>query len=221
MKEHIKIAIIDDHAMVRTGLRMVLETRPHLKVVGEAANIADGLVLYLLCHPDIVLLDADLKGEDGLSLIEPLLADSEGKVRILVVTGLSDMALHQRSLKLGANGLILKEKAGELLLRAVDRVMAGEFWFDRATMGALLAEYSRQKVEDPETRKIASLTQREHEVIKLVGEGLRNKAIADRLFISETTVRHHLTSIFDKLGVMDRLELVIYAFRHQLAQIPH
>jgi DNA-binding NarL/FixJ family response regulator len=118
-------------------------------------------------------------------------------------------------------GVVLKEKAAETLLRAIERVHAGEVWLERAMMASVLSQMTRASQQpDPEAAKIATLTTREREVIALIGEGLRNRQIAERLFISETTVRHHLTSIFAKLEVADRLELVIYAFRHALVRPP-
>jgi DNA-binding NarL/FixJ family response regulator len=120
-------------------------------------------------------------------------------------------------------GIVKKEKAAEVLISAIERVHAGEAWLDPSLMAGVLTEMtrsSRGKKTDPEADKIAALTNREREVIALVGEGIKSKEIAGRLFISETTVRHHLTSIFDKLGVADRVELLIYAYRHGLASPP-
>jgi len=119
--------------------------------------------------------------------------------------------------------LVLKERSTEILLKAIEKVHAGEVWLERSMIAAVLSEMTRKnerKPTNPEAANIATLTPREREVITLIGEGLRNKQIAQRLFISETTVRHHLTSIFSKLHVSERLELVIYAYRHGLAKIP-
>jgi DNA-binding NarL/FixJ family response regulator len=120
-------------------------------------------------------------------------------------------------------GMVKKEKAAEVLIAAIERVNDGEAWLDPSLMAGVLSEVTRAgkaAKTDPEAEKIASLTKREREVIVLIGEGIKNKEIAGRLFISETTVRHHLTSIYDKLEVADRVELLIYAFRHGLANPP-
>jgi len=118
-------------------------------------------------------------------------------------------------------GLVRKEEAAEVLLKAIRKVHQGEFWLDRSTMSSLMNEMTQpDKKLDPDEERIATLTPREHEVIVLIAEGLKNKQIAERLFISETTVTHHLGSIFSKLGVSDRLELVIYGFAHKLAKMP-
>jgi DNA-binding NarL/FixJ family response regulator len=120
-------------------------------------------------------------------------------------------------------GIVAKDKAADVLINAIKVVRKGEAWLDPATTASMLGEMSRApkpKPLDPEAEKIATLTNREREVVTLIGEGIRNKEIADRLFISETTVRHHLTSIFDKLDVDDRVELLIYAYKHKLADPP-
>jgi DNA-binding NarL/FixJ family response regulator len=117
--------------------------------------------------------------------------------------------------------VVLKDKPPELLLKAIRRVHAGELWFDRATMEvAVQRAVSLERARAPEREKITALTAREKQIISLIGEGLRNSEIAARLGIGEKTVRNHLTIIFDKLGVSDRLELAVYAYRQGLAQVP-
>ena len=143
--------------------------------------------------------------------------------RVLILTGVRDPEIHQQCVRLGAKGLVQKELASSTLLKAIEKVYANEIWFDRNMMSNLLNEVLNQKngkKDDPQAVKIATLTQREREVIDLVCQGLKNKQIAERLYISDTTVRHHLTSIFSKLEVSDRLELVIYSYRYGLAQPP-
>jgi DNA-binding NarL/FixJ family response regulator len=120
-------------------------------------------------------------------------------------------------------GLVSKEKAAEDLIKAARSVHAGEAWLDPAVVAGVLNEVSaaaKSKKVDPDARKIATLTKREREVVELVSQGIKSKEVAERLFISETTVRHHLTSIFEKLEVTDRVELMIFAYRHGLAKPP-
>ena len=141
----------------------------------------------------------------------------------MILTGVNDPVLHRKAVRLGAKGLVLKDTPIEVLTKAIEKVYAGEVWLDRTTTATVLEELSRKKDAqqlDPEEVKIDALTQREREVINAVGEGLKNKQIGERLFISDVTVRHHLTSVYGKLGVTDRLELVIYAYRHGLVPIP-
>ncbi len=218
----IRVMIIDDHAVLRSGLRLLIEEQPGLKVVGEAANRADALMIATREQPDIILLDLDIKGDNGLDFL-PQLHNAVREARVIILTGVSDPEVHQRAIRLGARGLVHKEHAVEVVVKAIEKVYVGEVWFDRSMMGTVIAEMTRAtatKTTDPEAAKIATLTEREREVVALIGEGLKNKNIADRLFISETTVRHHLTSIFNKLEVSDRLELVIYAYRQGLANPP-
>jgi len=135
-----------------------------------------------------------------------------------------DPEAHREAVRRGAMGLVLKEHAAETLLEAIAKVGAGEVWLEPSMVARVLGELTRpqtaQQPISPEAAKIATLTAREREVITLVGEGLRNQHIAERLYISEATVRHHLTAIFAKLGVADRFELAIYAYQHGLAKPP-
>jgi DNA-binding NarL/FixJ family response regulator len=220
--ESIRVLLIDDHAVVRAGLRMIIQNRAGMTVVGEAGNRDQALALVASEHPDIILLDLDLGGESGIALISDLLA-AAGDARIIILTGLRDSESHRKAVLLGAMGIVRKEKAAEVLISAIERVHAGEAWLDPVLMADVLSDVTRSSKgpkPDPDTDRIATLTNREREVIALIGEGIKSKEIAGRLFISETTVRHHLTSIFDKLGVADRIELLIYAYRHGLASPP-
>lgn len=216
----LRIMMVEDHVSIRAGLRLLLESHDNFKVVGEASDKAEARVVFDREKPELVLLDLDLRGESGLDLIEEF--TSKG-ARVLILTGLVDEAQHQLCLRLGAKGLIRKEQTHTVLFKAIEKVSQGEVWFDRTMMRDLLSDVLRQKDQkesDPEEAKIASLTDRELGVIALVREGRKNKQIAERLFISDTTVRHHLTSIFGKLGVSDRLELVIYSYKYGLAKPP-
>ncbi|HSE37677.1 MAG TPA: response regulator transcription factor [Blastocatellia bacterium] len=218
----IRVILIDDHAVVRAGLRMIIQNRAGMTVVGEAGNRDEALALAASQYPDIFLLDLDLGGDNGIALIPDLLA-AASEARIIILTGLRDPETIRKAVLLGAVGIVRKEKAAEVLISAIERVHAGEAWLDPVLMADVLSDMTRLskgRKPDPEADKIATLTNREREVIALIGEGIKSKEIAGRLFISETTVRHHLTSIFDKLGVADRIELLIYAYRHGLASPP-
>ncbi len=220
--ETIKIFIIDDHAIVRAGLRMLIESRQNLKVVGETGNGADALASIVCEKPDIVLLDLDLDGENGLDLLPGLITASPN-TRVIILTGVRDSQAHRLAVHAGAMGLVLKDKAAEVLIKAIERVHAGEVWLDRTMTASVLTEMARSGEAgklDPEAAKVASLTDREREIISLVCEGLKNKQIGERLFISDMTVRNHLTSILSKLDLSDRFELAIYSYRHKLAPLP-
>lgn len=218
----IRILLIDDHVVVRSALRALIDSQQHLAAVGEAGNRKEALEIAEREQPDIILLDLELDNESGLDLITDLLQAVAG-TRVVVLTGVRDPQVHQRAVSLGALGIVQKDRAFEVLLRAIERVNAGETWLDPSLMARVLSEMSRSnknKKDNPEEMKIASLTEREREVLQLIGQGLKNKEIADKLFISEWTVRHHITSIFSKLEVSDRVELILYAYKHGLAEPP-
>jgi two-component system nitrate/nitrite response regulator NarL len=217
--EPIRILIVDDHAVVRAGLRMLIDQDPAMKVIGVAGNGAEALALAASEQPNMIILDILLGDEDGLTLL-PELREAATDARVLVLTGLRSSESQRRAIVAGAMGVVLKEHAVEVLIKAINKVHQGEVWLDRSMMGSVLDEMTQAPEIDPEKDKIDSLTDRECQVIALIAEGLKNKQIGERLFISETTVTHHLSSIFSKLGVSDRLELIIYAFRNRLAQLP-
>src|SRR5262249_43451616 len=218
----IRILLVDDHAVVRAGLRLIIQSRPGMTIVGEAGNRDNALKVAASESPDIILLDLDLGGDSGMALIADLKA-AAAESRIIILTGMRDTETHRQAVLAGAMGIVKKEKAAEVLISAIERGWAGDAWLDPSLVAGVLNEMtgsSKARKDDPEREKIHTLTNREREVIALVGEGIKNKEIASRLFISETTVRHHLTSIFDKLAVADRVELLIYAYRHGLASPP-
>ena len=217
----IRIMIIDDHAVIRAGLRMLIEQDQTMSVVAQAGTRADSLLLAEKEQPDIILFDLMLGDEDGLEFL-PALCDISPNSRVLVLTGVQTAESHRIAIRRGAMGIVLKQQAADLLLKAIRKVHAGEVWIDRSMMGSVLDDVrtERQQGTNTEATKIASLTPREREVVALVSEGLKNKLIGERLYISETTVTHHLSSVFSKLEVSDRLELIIYAFRHGLAKMP-
>jgi len=216
----IRILLVDDHQIFLTGLQLLIEREPDMIVVGTASNRAEALAL-MQEHPDIVLLDLDLGNESGIDFL-PQLIEPEEPPRVIIVTGVPDPELHLRAVRLGALGVVLKLDPPSFLVKAIRKVHGGEMWLNRPMISTVMTEliHARAKKMDSEALKIAELTVREREVIALVAEGMRNRQIGERLFISEKTVRHYLTSVFDKLGVADRLALMIYAFQHGLAKIP-
>ena len=217
----IRILIINDQLIVREGLRMLIENHPGTKVVAMASSRSEALEILAREAIDLIILDLELGGYTALSFV-PQLREAAKNARILVLTSSRDSETHQKVAQLGAMGVVLKEDAADLLLKAIDKVHNGEAWLDRVTLGSLLWRMSHQDKDslDPQAKRISSLSERERQVIVLIAEGLKNRQIAERLFISPTTVTHHLSSIYSKLGVTDRLELVIYAFANKLAKMP-
>jgi two-component system, NarL family, nitrate/nitrite response regulator NarL len=219
---HIRVLLVDDHELVRTGLCMLIEREPHISVVGEAADHESAVHLASDTQPDIILLDLDLQGESSVRFLPDLL-QAAPSARVIVVTGARAAEEHQRAVSAGAMGVVRKEQASEVLLQAIEAVHGGAAWLEPTLVARVLTVNARQQggadvPADPETAKIDRLTTREREVIMLIGEGLHNRQIAARLKISEATVSHHLTSIFAKLELASRFDLVVYAYRHGLAE---
>ena len=212
-----RLFLIEDHLVMRAALKLLLDSRADLQVVGEAANREEALhgLQSSLQTPDIILLDLELSDGTSADFI-PMLRQTAPSSRVLVLTGTPDMTLHRRALGLGAMGLVRKEQPPETLLRAIERVRNGEVWIEPALMQNTFATPQHLAGESDIKMRIASLSPREREIVALIGQGLKNKPIAARLFLSERTVHSHLSSIFRKLSVADRTELALFAAHHGL-----
>jgi DNA-binding NarL/FixJ family response regulator len=206
--------IIDDHPVVREGIRMLLEAAGGVRVVGASESARGALRDLAQRSPDVVLLDLDLGEEDGLEALPRILEAAPG-ARVLVLTALRDGSREEAALRAGARGFVHKDAHADVLLRAVRAVVAGELWFDP---GVLRPGPAGAAAPQAASSGFGSLTSREREVVALVVEGLRNEEIARRLGINEKTVRNHLTAVFSKMGVSGRLELVVLAYRQGLAR---
>jgi two-component system, NarL family, response regulator DegU len=216
----IKIAILDGQRIVREGLRLIIQTQQDLEVAAESGMSTEALATLRRKRPHIILLDLDLGSINVVDHIPEIQAAANDS-KILALTGMHDPELHSRALRNGAVGIVMKDATGEVVLKAIRKVYSGEAWIDHSTTARILAEISHSHTrENPEAQKIALLTQREHEIIEVLCEGLNKKQIGEKLFISESTVRNHLTSILAKLDLSDRFELAIYAYRHGLAKPP-
>jgi DNA-binding NarL/FixJ family response regulator len=212
------LLLIHPQALIRAALRCLIETWPDIECVAEAADVVEALVAIARKQPDVILLDIDSCARFGVEAI-PALLSGVGHARILLLNGEHNVLAQRQAIHRGAMGVVLKEKPPEVLHKALQHVQAGEVWIDRATIAQVLSDLTFGAPADisPDVSRIGLLTNRERQVVALIGEGLKNKQIASRMAISEPTVRHHLTSIFDKLGVKNRLELVIFAHGYNLA----
>jgi two-component system, NarL family, nitrate/nitrite response regulator NarL len=208
-EKSIRVVLVDDHKIIRDGLRDLIESRRGLTVVGDAGNRAD-----------VIVLDLDLGTDSGLVLI-PELRRASAASSIIILTGLRDVEKRDRAMELGAKGVVLKDEGATELLSAIEKVhRTGDYWLEAGAARRLLERRLRaQDAVDPEAAKIMTLTEREREIIALVGEGLENKEIAERLrpVVAEPTVRNNLSNIYDKLGIKGgRLGLLVYAYKHGL-----
>ena len=221
----IKVLIVsgDDDLVARSGLESLLASWDGIEVVGAVGYGEDALNIVAQQPPDIVLIDLDARPDEiAFSLLETLVASGCG-ARYIALMSAGDTHKQHRAIACGALGLVYREQPSDILYKAIRFVAGGEVWIDRTTTAnALLALQSDRAAQssDPSLLRIATLSTRERELILLIGEGLKNKEIASRLFLSESTVRNHLSSIFEKLAVNDRLELVIFAYRYGLASLP-
>jgi two-component system nitrate/nitrite response regulator NarL len=222
VKQPIRVMIVCQQRILRAGLCSLIGSSPGLTVVAEASLPLEAIRLASLEQPDVVLLDLTKQSDQDLNGFRALFEAAKSS-KLVVLADPQDHELPHLAVRLGATGVVLKDRPPEILIKAIEKVHAGEAWIDRLTVANVLTELYRGngvKVATQTEEDIETLTQREREVVSLVALGLRNKQIADRLFISDITVRHHLTSTFSKLGVSDRFELMIYAYRHRLADLP-
>ncbi len=212
-----RILIADDHPIFRDGLRRLLEAEPNLTVVGEAVNGDDAVRLARMLRPDVLLLDVAMPEASGLDVLHTVAEIPEGP-RVILLTAAIERADIVKALERGARGVVLKESATGLLLKAIRIVMEGGYWMGRDSVSDLVAAL-RTLAAPPErsTPPLAyGLTQREMQIVELIVAAAGNKKIAETLSISEKTVKHHLTNIFEKLGVSSRLELALFAAQHHL-----
>src|SRR5450755_3646867 len=200
----IRIVVADDHPIFRDGLCRLLALEPDFEVVGQAQ---DGRQVL-----------------DGLATLQRL-QTSKHKTRVIVLTASEDKNEFVQAMKLGTSGIVLKQSATDLLIKSIRKVNAGEIWLDSHTTAAVMRQFATGADEPPagaapttssRERERSLLSQREREIVALVAQGFKNKEMAEKMFISEQTVKNHLHNIFDKLGVSDRLELALYAIHNNL-----
>ena len=216
----VRILLADDHPIFRDGLRRLLEADPGFRVVGEASDGAEAVTMARKLKPDLLLLDLAMPSHPGLEAVREL-GSSDTPIRILLLTAAVEKEQIVEALQLGARGVVLKESATQLLLNSIRAVMAGQYWVGRETISNLV-EYLRGLLAPPPTpkQKKFGLTPRELEIVSAVVAGYTNKDIAAHYKISEDTVKHHLSNIFDKLGVSTRLELALFAVHQDLPLVP-
>jgi DNA-binding NarL/FixJ family response regulator len=223
-KPKIRIVVADDHPIFRDGLCKLLALEEDFEVVAQAQDGRQVLDVLQQFEPDILLLDLKMPGLDGLATLQRLQI-AKNKTRVIVLTASDDKNEFVQAMKLGTSGIVLKQTATELLIKSIRKVHAGEIWLDSHTTAAVIRQFvandeatlpAQVPASAPRERERSPLSQREREIVALVAQGFKNKEMAEKMFISEQTVKNHLHNIFDKLGVSDRLELALYAIHNNL-----
>lgn len=217
----VRILLVDDHKTMLWGLERLIEgAAPALALAGTAHDAEGALREAARLRPDLIVLDLDLDGSSSIDILPQLLRDSGA--RVLILSGNRDQALLTRAIQLGARGVVGKDAAADVVLAAIAQVHRGELSLEPALMHAMLGRMVAPAVVDPEQPRIASLTPRERKIVAAVlhSNGAPNKELALKLFIAEPTLRNNLTTIYQKLGVANRLELYVYASKHRLGDAP-
>jgi DNA-binding NarL/FixJ family response regulator len=217
-QSRIRVAVADSQALFRDGLRKLLISEQDFDIVAETGSGAALLPLLGNSRPDVVLLASPLEGENSQDLlggIQRLYPD----IKVIVLSAANDQDEFVKNVRAGARGIVQKSTSGMMLVKAIRKVQDGEFWLDRSTTAEVVRHFSDRgptaaPVRDRADARIPSLSRREREIVGLVTQGFRNKELAEKLSISEQTVKNHMHNIFDKLGVSDRLELALYAIHH-------
>jgi DNA-binding NarL/FixJ family response regulator len=216
----IGVLIADDQPLVRAGLRMILELEPDIDIVGEAADGNEAVTVAAQIEPDVILMDVRMPQLDGLEATRRIVSERAHGSRVLILTTFDLDAYVYEALLAGASGFVLKDIAPEQLVDAIHVIANGEALLSPSVTRRLIEEFVRRPpdVARQAPREVEALTPREAEILRLVARGLSNAEIAGRAFVSEPTVKTHVARILMKLGLRDRVQVVVYAYEHGLAQ---
>ncbi len=215
MTEKIKLVVVDDHAVVRTGISAWVASEPDLALVGEAADGKQGVAKALELKPDVILMDLVMPKKDGIEAIREIVREN-AEARILMMTSFSEQAKSVEAIRAGAMGFILKDTSPEEMLRAIRDVHAGKPWLSAEITRALMHARRLHKEAAPESKQ---LTKREVEVLKLIAQGMSDAEIKSELTISKATVRFHVTNILAKLHLENRTQAALYAIRQRYVTV--
>ena len=220
MTPPIGVLIADDQPMVRAGLRMILELEPDIDIVGEAADGEEAVSLAAQTAPDVILMDVRMPHLDGLEATRRIVRGREDGPRVLILTTFDLDAYVYEALQSGASGFVLKDIQPEKLVDAIHVIAQGAALLSPTVTRRLIEEFVRRPpdVVNPPPRELEQLTARESEILRLVARGLSNAEIAAQAFVSEPTVKTHVARILMKLGLRDRVQVVVYAYEHGLAK---
>ncbi|HYI59453.1 MAG TPA: response regulator transcription factor [Microlunatus sp.] len=212
--EAIGVLIVDDQTLVRAGFRMILEIEPDLQVVGEASDGGQAVAQVAALQPDVVLMDVRMPGLDGIAATRRITADASCQTRVVMLTTFDMDEYVYQALQAGASGFLLKDVQPELLVAGIRAVHSGESLLAPILTRRMIESYlDRPRPKDAAQPRLELLTTREQEVLRLLARGLTNAEIARDLYVSETTVKTHVSRVLMKLGLRDRVQAVIYAYQ--------
>ncbi len=211
-----RIVLVDDHEVVRLGLRALLERHPQFEVVGEAGTAKEAIELAARIKPDVILMDIRLPGTSGIEACEAITKENSA-VKVIMLTSYAEDEMLFSAIRAGASGYVLKQIGGEDLIKAIESVGRGEAMLDSAVTQRVFQEV-RRAVKEEEASAFANLSQQEKHVLLSVSEGRTNREIAKALYLGEGTVRNYVSSILSKLGVSNRAEAAAYAVEHNLRE---
>ncbi|SHJ54256.1 response regulator [Tepidibacter formicigenes] len=218
MKDKIKVMIVDDHSLMREGLARILELEDNINVVAKACDGFEAIEFFKKIDIDVILLDINMPNMNGIETLRAL-KNMDSSSKIIMLTIYDEREYLIETLNLGANGYMLKDSESSSLVSAIINVYNGGSYVHPNLAGELLKEINRKKEHKANKEGLGSLTKREYEVLSLIAEGLSNKEISEKLFISEKTVKNHVSSILRKLELSDRTQAAIYAYKNNIKKI--
>jgi DNA-binding NarL/FixJ family response regulator len=212
----IRVLLADDQSLLRAGFRMILESEPDIEVIGEAADGDQAVASTRRLHPDVVLMDIQMPGSDGLAATRRITTDPDVRSRVLILTTFERDEYVFEALQAGASGFLLKNAPPERLIEAVRVVASGDALLAPSVTRRVIEQFARRPVEPDVRARLESLTQREREVLVLLARGKSNSELAAELFVTEGTIKTHLSSLLSKLGIRDRVQAVVLAYESGL-----
>lgn len=218
MSKNISVLIADDHSLMRQGLKQILELDEGIEVIGQASNGEEAVQKALECIPNVILLDINMPKFNGIEALRRL-RDIGIDSKIIMLTIHDDREYLYETINIGADGYVLKDSDADTLIKAIKDVYSGKSFIQPSLASLLVKEYSSNGNITSENAKKDLLTKREYEVLILIAEGLNNREIAQKLFISEKTVKNHVSNIFKKIEVTDRIQAAIFAFKNNIKKI--
>lgn len=216
----IRVGLVDDQALFRTGIRMLVSSQPDLEFAGEAGNGVEGIAMAASTRPDVILMDIRMPVMDGIESTRAILSAAEARggprPRIIVLTTFDLDEAATRAIRGGASGFVLKDAEPEFLLAAIRTVHAGTAVIAASATKELFEHFDSRSATAGEPEEFSTLTSRERDIFTLAARGLSNSEIAGSEFLSEATVKTHISRVLGKLGLRDRVQLVVYAYEHRL-----